>query len=112
MADISRLGDPHRDYTAHMKGYNMTLNESPYDDHQIINYGSNISAEKLNIINLLEFHFLLHTGCLKHNMNHPFFNLKRNTWIALCSAIQTSGIWSPQSSVSTSSMCYLEGNPT
>ena len=38
MADISRLSDPHRDYIDHMKGYNMTLNESPYDDHQIINY--------------------------------------------------------------------------
>ena len=37
MADISGLGDPHWTHIDHMKGYNMTLNESIYDNHQIMN---------------------------------------------------------------------------
>ena len=42
MADISGLGDPHRDYIDHMKGYNMNLNERLHDNHQILNYQKSV----------------------------------------------------------------------
>ena len=42
MADISGLGNLYRDYIDHMKGYNMTLNESLYDNHQILNYQKSV----------------------------------------------------------------------
>ena len=61
MADISRLSDPHRDYIDHMKGYNMTLNESPYDDHQIINYQISVlkNWKLLICLNFISFYILV-----------------------------------------------------